>query len=105
VVDLLLDSRKAVKILLDQNKSYFTIKTFDELMSILDLKGEHEFSYEIFYIFGEYNNDTVSQDIIDIFGNELANKKVNFREVMAFLAFFRMDNLQAKITSKPSYLK
>lgn len=86
--------------MLDQIKSNFTVKTLDELISLLDLKSEKEFTVDTCYIFGENTNYEYTKETVKNFGIELARKKMNFREVIATLAFFRLDNYQAKITSK-----
>jgi hypothetical protein len=75
------------------------VKTLDELISLLDLKGDKEFTIETFYVFGENSNDEITKETINKFGMELARKKLNMREVVASLAFFRLDNYEAKITS------
>lgn len=85
--------------MLDQYKSNFTIKTLEELISLLDFKGEKEFTKEIMLIFGENNNTDYTNDMVENFGLEIATKKINFREVIATLAFFRLDNYHAKIRS------
>ena len=100
IIDIILEKRRPIKYLIDKNKSYFTIKTLDELMSILNLKGEKEFSCDVFSIFGENTKNEISDEIIKNFGKDIGRKRVNFREVIATLAFFRMNNYQAKISSK-----
>ncbi len=82
-----------------KQKNSFTIKTLEELLSVLDLKGEIEFIQQIFFIFGE----NISSNIKHITNNyikEISKKKINFREVFNILAFFRMENIKAKISRK-----
>jgi len=99
VVDHILENRHPIKSFLDNKKYTFTIRTLDELLSVLNLKGEIEFIQKIFYIFGE--NISKSHDyLINTYGKEFCKKKVNFREVFDLLAFFRMDNFKAKVSSK-----
>ncbi len=95
-----MDNRKVIKKLLDQNKSNFTIKTLDELMCLIDNRGEREFTIETCMIFGDNNNNDFTRETLNTFGIELAKKKLNFREVIASFAFFTMDNYYEKIKSR-----
>lgn len=98
-MDKLLDNRKKIQYLINNNKAQFTVKTLDEMLSLLEMKGEKEFSIEIFHIFGQNNNDEYTNEMVKTFGVEVAKKTVNFREILFTLAFFRMESYHGKITS------
>jgi len=99
IIDRILEKRHSIKNFLFKQKNSFTIKTLDELLSVLNLKGEIEFIQQIYYIFGE-NISANHKHIIDNYGEEFSKKKINFREVFNSLAFFRMENIKAKISGK-----
>ncbi len=102
VVDVIVESLEAYKNVIDHHQhknSNFSVKTLDELLSQnLDLKFEVEFIIKTCYIFGENSNEYKNENV-ENWGIDLARKKLKFNEVVATLAFFRMEVYEEKIKS------
>jgi len=94
-----LESYKRIKWFLEKKNDSFNIKTFDELLSLLNVKDEEEFACNIYQIFGKYTRVGLILDR-DEFYYKFANYIINYKESISILAFYRMENIHDKLSCK-----
>ena len=95
-----MESYKTLKWFFEKKIDSFNIKTFDELLSLLNLKNEEEFASYVFLIFGEKSKiDINSNDLKEVY-YKVSKHTINYKEFISCLAFFRIENTHDKLNCK-----
>lgn len=97
IVDLLLESYKTLKWFFEKKVDSFNIKTFDELLSLLNVKNEEDFANHVFLIFGERSRIELNRNDLKEIYFKVANHTINYKEFISTLAFYRIENVHDKL--------
>ncbi len=105
MIDLLLDSHKNLKWFFEKKVNNLNIKTFDELLSLLNLRNEENFANHIFLIFGEkkFRNDINMNELKEEYYN-VAGCTINYKEFISSLAFYSIENFHDKLNCNKFFL-
>jgi hypothetical protein len=93
----LIESHKRIKWFIEKRISFLNIKTFDELLSLLNVKNEEEFATDIFLIFGEKTNKELNRNDLKEIYWKVSNCVINYKEFISCMAFFRIENIHDKL--------
>jgi len=98
---LLLESHITLKWFFEKKINSFNIKTFDELLYLLNLKNEEDFANHVFLIFGEksFRNEIKWSELKEEYFN-VASYTINYKEFISSLAFYRIENFHDKLNCK-----
>ncbi len=94
---------ETLKLFLEKKINSFNIQTFDELLSLLEIKNEEEFACHVFLIFGEKSRTDINRNDLKEIYSKVANYTINYKEFISTLAFYTMENVVDKLNCKNNF--
>lgn len=82
---------------IEKKLDHFNIKTFDELLTLLGVRGEEEFAKYVFLIFGEKSKYELNNNDLKHTYHKVANYTINYKDFLSTMAFYRVENIHDKL--------